>query len=588
MDHGSRAGIAFGMSWDHPKKGRMARAILALMVALSFLPWIRAAPSAAGRLMSVIVRELPGSGSTAERVVESLGGSVGRPLGIIHGFVATLPAGGLATVAGLPGVHSITPNGRVELLDDDDDDEGGSGYSGSGSTFTVAPYTTGAPSFWSRGYKGQGIDVALIDSGVVPVEGLRSPGKIVNGADLSFESQAPQLRYLDTYGHGTHMAGLIAGRDVGMAPGARLLSLKVADASGATDVSQVIAAIDWVVEHRRDNGMNIRVLNLAFGTDGVQDYRLDPLTYAAEVAWQKGIVVVVSGGNRSYGSPQLNNPAYDPYVLAVGAVDDRGNRWPNDDQVPSFSSCGNDGRHVDLVAPGKSVVSLRVPGSTIDREAPGARLATRFFKGTGTSQAAAVVSGAAALLLDQRPALTPDQVKALLTSSARAIDDGKPECAGAGTLDLADAVTRPTPAAVQSFPPATGTGSLEAARGTVHLVDNGVELRGEQDIFGAKWDGEAWAASCAAEAAWDGGDWNGNTWTDSSWSGMSWSGMSWGGMSWGGMSWGGMSWGGMSWGGMSWGGMSWGGMSWGGMSWGGMSWGGMSWGGMAWGGLSWS
>jgi serine protease AprX len=581
----SRAEISFGMSWDHPKKRRLARALLAFMVALSFLPWARAAPSAAGRLISVIVRELPGAGSTAERVVKSLGGSVGRHLGIIHGFAAVLPVEGLATLATLPGIHSVTPDRRLELLDYEDD----------GPNHSVAPTTSRANTFWSQGYTGDGVDVALIDSGVVPVDGLRAPGAVVNGADLSFESQAPALRYLDTFGHGTHMAGIIAGREVGgpfsstsvgMAPGARLVSLKVADAAGATDVSQVIAAIDWVIQHRGDNGMNIRVLNLAFGTDGVQDYQLDPLTYAAEVAWQKGIVVVVSAGNRGYGSPRLNNPAYDPYVIAVGAADDDRTAGFGDDDVPSFSSCGTDARHADLVASGKSVLSLRDPGSTIDLRYRRARVGFRFFKGSGTSQAAAVVSGAAALLLDQRPDLTPDQVKAILMGSATRIN-ASDNCQGAGMLNLAAARDFPTPAAVQTHPPATGTGSLEEARGSLHLVHEGVQLRGEVDIFGSPWDGAQWAARCAAETSWDGGTWNGNVWTDSSWSGMSWSGMSWGGMSWSGMSWSGMSWSGMSWGGMSWSGMSWGGMSWGGMSWGGMSWGGMSWGGMAWGGMAW-
>ena len=156
---------------------------------------------------------------------------------------------------------------------------------------------------------------------MVPVNGLTTTGKVLNGIDLSFESQSDELRHLDTYGHGTHMAGIIAGRDddvsstvrsgnsrdfIGMAAGARIVNLKVADAEGATDVSQVIAAIDWVVAHRRDDGMNIRVLNLSFGADGVQDYRLDPLAYAVEVAWRKGIVVVVAAGNRGFGTVKLN------------------------------------------------------------------------------------------------------------------------------------------------------------------------------------------------------------------------------------------------------------------------------------------
>jgi serine protease AprX len=582
--------VAFGLSWDHPKKGRLFRAALAAFVVASFFPVVRTASVAAGRLVSVIVRELPGTGDLPEQVVEDLGGEIGRHIGIIRGFVARLPEAGLVTLRASPGVHSVTPDGRVHLQ---------SGPDG-GSTFTYAPPPTRAPTFWSQGYTGRGVDVALIDSGVVPVDGLTTPGKVVDGADLSFESQSDDLRYLDTFGHGTHMAGIIAGGrvrwspdqvfDMGMAPDARILSVKVADAHGVTDVSQVLAAIDWVVQHRNDNGMNVRVLNLSFGTDGVQDYVLDPLTYAAEVAWRRGIVVVVAGGNTGFGSPQLNNPAYDPYVLAVGATDTQGNSNPGDDVVTGFSSCGNASRRPDLVAPGKSVLSLRDPGSVIDVENPGARVGESFFKGTGTSQAAAVVSGAVALLLSQRPSLTPDQVKHILTSSAQRLPAQEP-CSGAGVLNLRVARDMPTPPrflVTQTHVPATGLGSLEDARGSMHITDGSTELRGEQDIFGAAWKAAKWASESLAGTSWTGGTWNGTEWAANGWSGMSWSGMAWGGMAWGGMSWGGLAWGGMSWGGMSWGGMSWGGMSWGGMSWGGLAWGGLAWGGLSWSGSEWA
>jgi len=171
----------------------------------------------------------------------------------------------------------------------------------------------GADDLWTAGITGRGVDVALVDTGVAPVQDLAGPGKVVNGPDLSFESQSPDLRYLDTNGHGTHMGGVIAGQDdgefTGIAPDARLVSVKVGAASGATDISQVIAAIDWVVQHRNDDGLNIRVLNLSFGTDGAQDYLLDPLTYAVDVAWRKGIVVVVGAGNRGPGATRRPPPA---------------------------------------------------------------------------------------------------------------------------------------------------------------------------------------------------------------------------------------------------------------------------------------
>jgi serine protease AprX len=441
------------------------------------------------------------------------------------------------------------------------------------------------------------VTVALIDSGVAPVDGLDDEGKVVNGPDLSFESQHPEVRYLDTFGHGTHMAGIIAGKDSGfsgVAPDARLLSLKVATADGATDVSQVIAALDWVVQHRQDEGMDVRVINLSFGTESTQPYVLDPLAHAAEVAWRRGIVVVVSAGNNGNATERLTNPAMDPYVLAVGASDDLGTDRRDDDVVTDFSNRGSLERTPDLVAPGRSIQSLRNPGSYIDELYPAGRVATtdgsepRYFRGSGTSQSAAFVSGVVALLLQQRPELTPDQVKAILTSTADPIRGTDRRLQGAGIVDARDAVRTPAPWAVfarQTHPVSTGLGSLEEARGGSHVADpeTGTELVGEFDIFGQPWDGSSWSL-----ASWEGRSWSGGTWNGSSWSGEDWSGSSWSGRSWSGRSWSGSSWSGRSWSGRSWSGRSWSGRSWSGRSWSDLLWAGRSWSGRSWSDSTWA
>jgi serine protease AprX len=483
---------------------------------------------------------------------------------------------------------------------------GASAYDPTSDPYSMQNVTAGdgAQGWSNAGYTGKGVDVAVIDTGVTPVAGLSAPGKVINGPDLSLESQNPNLQNLDTNGHGTFMAGLIAGNDGqaggyrGVAPDARIVSLKVGVADGGTDVSQVIAAIDWVVQHRHDNGMNIRVLNLSYGTNSTQAYGIDPLAYAVEQAWKAGIVVVTAAGNSGYQTGASNqglaDPGYDPQILAVGAADTMGTATPWDDQVASFSagsaSCSSGCRAPDLIAPGSHMQGLRVPGSYIDQNNPAGALSDRYFRGSGTSEATAYVSGAAADLLQRYPQLTPDQVKAMLTSSCDKLSGYNWKQQGCGELDMSRLLNASVPsvlASLQYNAPSSGTGSLEASRGTDHISMNGVVLQGEQDIFGQPFNSASMAALEAAGSSWSGGMWNGSVWAGSSWSGSSWSGSSWSGSSWSGSSWIGSSWSGSSWSGSSWSGSSWSGSSWSGSSWSGSSWSGSSWSGGSWLGASW-
>ena len=458
-----------------------------------------------------------------------------------------------------------------------------------GATTPPVPMTTvaqaiGADDLWSRGYTGKGVGVAVIDTGVVAVEGLTTAGKVANGPDLSFESQIDSNRYMDGYGHGTHMAGIIAGNDgtyggfKGVAPGAKLVNMRVGASDGGVDVSQVIASIDWAVQHKNDAGLNIRVINLSFGTDGVQRADLDPLAFAVESAWRNGVVVVVGGGNDGTARAMLTNPATNPFVIAVGAADLNATATVTDDKVAPFSSRGSATRGVDFVAPGVSIASLRDPGSTIDQEHPGSVVDSRFFRGSGTSQAAAVTSGAVALLLQARPALTPDQVKAVLRSTATPIVGAELRAQGAGRLDVNLASLDVVPlGSTQSFAKGTGAGSLEAARGSSHVADEGVELRGEKDIFGQPWNGSAWAPRSLAGTSWSGGKWNGSDWTGSCWCSTSWAGTSWTGSRWIGTSWNGSRWIDQTWTGSRWIGSRWIDDDWSGSRWIGGSWTGKAW-----------
>ncbi len=476
------------------------------------------------------------------------------------------------------------------------------GYDPAADPYSMAAVSsqTGATTWWNAGFTGRGVDVAVIDTGVSPVPGLDAPGKIIHGADLSLESQAPNLTRLDSNGHGTFMAGLIAGKDAtltapyanapatayrGMAPDARIVSVKVGTADGGVDVTQVIAAIDWVVQHKNDNGMNIRVLNLSYGTNSLQDAAADPLSYAVEQAWKRGIVVVVAAGNTGYqrgkGAPGLANPAYNPFVIGVGGYDAMGTALPNDDVMGAYSAsstgCGAKCKNPDFVAVGSHLQGLRVPNGYRDVTSPEGRIDARYFRGSGTSQAAAIASGTIALILQKYPSLTPDQVKRFIAGNGKKVPGADSQAQGGGEIDLVNLAGKTPAAFTQTFIPSKGGGTIEDARGSDHLTANGVILTGEKDIFGRAIDSKALALAQAAGSSWSGGTWNGSTWSGSSWSGSSWSGSSWSGSSWSGSSWSGSSWSGSSWSGSSWSGSSWSGSSWSGSSWSGSSWSGGTW-----------
>jgi serine protease AprX len=231
--------------------------------------------------------------------------------------------------------------------------------------------------------------------------------------------------------------------------------------------------------------------------------------------------VVAAGGNDGDTSKTLADPASDPHIIAVGAMDDAGTASIADDTVPSWSTHGSDARHVDVVAPGVSVLGLRVPGGTADAANPQARVGDRFARASGTSQAAAVVSGEVALLLQANPGLTPDQVKVLLQNNA----DGLPRVAttmgGSGGTDLHKVYQQllkmaPIPAAPASSWGA-GTGSLEAARGDSHVGDDTAVLSGEVDVFGQTWNGASWAKADAGRQVWHDGTWRGEMLTGNGW-----------------------------------------------------------------------
>ncbi len=507
------------------------------------------------------MRELSGY-ENAQRGAQGTGQRTRRLLGAMGVGVLALATATVVSVAPTP-TATAAPT-AANYQSEWQGDGGSTSWVSTGETSRADVATgIGAGSAYRRGLTGAGVDVALVDTGVAPVAGLDAAGAVVNGPDLSLDYQAGMPAGVDAYGHGTHLAGIIAGRDGGVAPGARIVNLKVGAADGAVDVSQVIAAIDWAVQHRKDNGLNIRVLALAYGTDSVQDYQVSPLTHAVESAWRNGIAVVVSAGNTA---GPLVNPATDPYVITVGATDIKKPSWRSDDVLAPFTAQASSARPVDVVAPGTSIVSSRVPGSFVDTTYPDSLSSSDTgTKGSGTSQAAAVVAGSAALLIQQRPTITPDQLKRLLRSSAQSVPGAPNNAQGKGGIDLADAVERGTSSsATQVLTPSTGSGTIEGARGSAHLVaDDGTQLIGEVDVQEAPWVPATWAPLSTAGTAWTDGSWNGNEWAGVTWSdsltvdGVTWSGRTWRSATWSGRTWRADLWAGRTWRSEIWDGRTW-------------------------------
>jgi serine protease AprX len=462
--------------------------------------------SAHERASRVIVMEDAGTGSGPERAVQALGGHVDRQIPLIDGFSARVPRSAVRALRGTPGVLSAHRDRSFSLRSTDD-----ASLAPPSTTLDALRGIVGADTV-----SGGAVDVALVDSGVSPDPALA--GHVVDGPDFSEDARFDELRSLDAFGHGTHLAGIIAA----VAPRARVVSVKVADRDGSTTLGRILAGIDWTVRRGDRDGMNIRVLNLAFGAEPERSYRNDPLAFAVERAWDSGLAVVTSAGNGGDASESLDSPAYDPYVIAVGAEDSGGTTTLADDRMAPFSSRGSETRSPDVAAPGVAIVSTRVPGSFLDEAFPAARIGDGF-RGSGTSQAAAVVSGATALLVGGRPSLVPDQVKALLRSTARPLPATDESVQGAGVVNVAAAAGAPATSDRQRFPNARGGGWLHGAI-TNQLA---AETHNSSGWSGNRWTGNRWTGNRWTGNRWTGNRWTGNRWTGNRWTGNRWTGNRW-------------------------------------------------------------
>lgn len=307
-------------------------------------------------------------------------------------------------------------------------------------SLNVATPAVGAAALQSRGIDGRGVTIAIIDTGTYPHPDLTKPAnRIVAFKDLIGGRKKPY----DDNGHGTHVAGDAAGNGYsskgtykGPASKAGLVIVKAFDRNGNADSSDVVAAVDWVLRNRKK--YRIRVVNMSFGSGGISRCSDDPVCRAAERAWRAGLVVVAAAGNGGPGKATIDSPGISPLLLTVGAANDRRTIKQADDTIAPFSGRGPvAGKRIkpDLVAPGVNIVSLRSPGSKLDRSDPGSRVGQNYFRMSGTSMATPLVAGGAAQLLQRFPGLTPKRVKTMLKRGAVRLNAGA-NAQGGGELSL--------------------------------------------------------------------------------------------------------------------------------------------------------
>ena len=525
-------------------------------------------------------------------------------LDLVRGVAADLPSG-----VALPPSYTVAADRALKL-------SGTVSKTNSETLSTVrATLKQGKPAA-----EGRGITVAIVDTGVADVADLK--GRVTH-VDVSGDSRKDAVQ--DGYGHGTFVAGLVAGdgsssdgRYAGVAPGADILDVKVAADDGSTSLVDVLKGLQ-VAAHRSAD-----VVNLSLSSGSTLPYQIDPLTVALDEMWRRGTVVVVPAGNDGDGPGTISSPGIDPMLLTVGSIDEQGTPARSDDTIASSSGQGPAPQGVakpDLAAAGAHLVSLRSPGSVIDTTYPGSRVEDAYFRGSGTSFATAIASGAAAVLLDKRKALTPNQVKGVLTGTAYdAAGLADASLAGAGGLDLAAALADVSSAgglwsaittdrSHNGVPPGSAA-TWSALLDAMNSGDPTTAGRNWADLDPAArdWAGRNWAAlspemRAALESDWAGRNWAGRNWAGRNWAsdgGLSWAGRNWAANTWSGRNWAGRNWAGRNWAGRNWAGDdNWAGRNWAGRNWAGddswsgrnragRNWAGRNWADSTWTGRSWS
>ena len=466
---------------------------------------VELAHSNPAQTVRVIVQKASES-QEAEAQVAALGGRVTSDLRIINGFAAELTAESAVELARSVTVRWISLDAPVvstACTSCIDTSQLANAYIRAiraDQVWNNAPYL-----------QGTGIGVAIVDSGVNPNGDLyTSKGINRQIADVRFNSDYNQ-NTSDGYGHGTHVASIVGGdgsesggKYIGVAPLVNIVNVKVSNDDGSAMMHDVVAGLQWILENK--DAYNIRVVNLSLNSSVAESYHTSPLDAAVEILWFNKIVVVASAGNRGDGA--IYPPANDPFIITVGATDDKGTSSIADDVVASFSAYGqtSDGvKKPDLVAPGTNIIARLVNQNMgLAAAHPTYKVGDRYFRMSGTSMAAPMVSASIALLLQDEPALTPDQVKYRLMSTANISWAGYISSkSGAGYLDVYAAVR--------------GTSTKSANTG---LKPSNLLSTGSTPIT---WGSVGWNS-----VGWNSVGWNSVGWNSVGWNSVGWNSDYWG------------------------------------------------------------
>ena len=547
---------------------KVLAALMAAMVAVSAAVLLNASPQALPSLSSTsaptvttladVVREDPtrqvevvvqfrdaAAWAAGRNLLSDRGATVTRDLHVVNGYGATMSAATAERLLDDPRIHNVTLNRAVETS---------SATSGTNTSFLES---AGLDRLWrGRGIgTGKGVTVAVVDTGIAgdhpdfrtsSTDGTsRVIATTVTNPDASNDG--------DSFGHGTHVAGLIAGdgndrpagdplrgKYVGSAPDANLVSVKIADDEGGATLIDVIYGLQFVVDHK--DVLGIRVVNLSLTSATAESYKTDPLDAAVESVWMHGIVVVAAAGNNGAASDAVSYaPGNDPYVITVGGVDTMGTKRTNDDTLASWSSRGttqDSFAKPEVVAPGAHIVGPYAPGSEFGTLCPTCVKDGEYFQIGGTSMSAAIVSGIVAGLLEEHPQWTPDQVKGALVNNLRRISGGtrgEVDAEKANRANRRDLVSNVGLEPNELIDPATGD------------IDYTRASWSRASWSRASWSRASWSCDCEVavtgdepesvevdpdRASWSRASWSRASWSRASWSRASWSRASWSRASW--------------------------------------------------------